>query len=352
MFKNIIRHHLKGLFKQQTRFFSPRMLGGTGNIITRVDGVGLDNLRDLYDSLKEEGDRKSKNTQKSKDQFDDDKNLIIINTENTDIDFDKKITVNEIDWEKSNLKEYKIVFNESMVGEGERDLGYITFDEDGKSREIPTYQEFQEEVKSKKRSGIENLESNILFDEKKPEMAVVTTKSYFVFPEQKDYAMKYYEILTSKGKITQDDLVELEKLRPKHLAKYNSKPGSYYVYKNFTEALEEIRLYTEEIKPELRDSELQLRLVINIDSERADHCIQAELKGEIMTLQRENIISLGNLGQSDVEIKKAIKGILDNVYAVRPKSVTGRYFLSASLLVGEKEFYVDVIKSAKSRNKN
>jgi hypothetical protein len=332
-------------YKPQLKFFSPRIQ--SGSIFTTLDEAELEHLRELYSDLKEDV---PVNRAKEIKELEDDKNLIIINTENTEFNIDKKITVNEIDWEKSNLKEYKIVFNESMVNEGERDLGYITFDEDGKSQ-VPSYQEYQDEQKSKRKNRIDNLESEIIIDEsKKPEITVATTKSYFVFPEQKDFALRYYEILTTKGRVSQKDLQELEKIKPKYLSKYNSKPGSFYVYKNYTEALEEVRLLTE-IKPELKDSEIKLKVVINIDPERPDHDICTEILGVDMKLNRENVISLGSLQLSDDEIKKTVKKILDSVYAVRPKSVIGSYFLSSALLVDNKEFYVDVMRSAKSRNK-
>jgi hypothetical protein len=339
------------LYNSSFKNFSPRLINSGNNIITKLDNVEIENLKELLNNLKEVKEEKPLET-KEQQTFDEYKNLIIINTENVENEIDKKITVNEIDWQKSNLKEYKIVFNESTAEDNDKDLGYITFDEDGKSRTIPTYKDYQEELKSRTKSSVEDMGSSIIFDDsKKPEVTVATTKSYFVFPEQRDYALRYYEILTTKGRITQKDLVELEKIKPKYLVKYNSKPyGKPYIYKNFSDALEEMRVYLE-MKPELGSADVSLKIIINIDTERVDHNIKANLGSDSVTLKRENIVSLGTMTQTDQEIKKSIKQILDNIYSVKPQSVVGRYFLSASLLLDNKEFHVDIAKPAKSRNK-
>jgi hypothetical protein len=346
---------IKILFQNQKKYFSPRIYNNSA-VITKLDQMELENLKELYNSLKE--DSKNLKKEKTNEQLlDEDKNLIIVNTENTvESEFDKKITVNEIDWVKSDIKNYKIIFNESMAKETDKDLGYITFDEDNTHKKVPTYQEHEEAQKSLQRKRQqEELASDIIIDsdEKKQEVVLNTTKSYLLFPEQREHALRYYELLTNKGSLTQEDLIELEKIRPKYLYKYNSKPYSAaYIYKNFTDALEEMRIYSEQ--KGLNDKDLTLKVIVNVDLERSDHqqITYKTLDDKEIQLKRENIIELKgfNLNRSDGEIKQAIKTLLDNIYIAKPTSVVGRYFLAGSLILEGKEFHIDITKSAKSRN--
>jgi len=87
-------------------------------------------------------------------------------------------------------------------------------------------------------------------------------------PNSNLYINNFFNKLINKGSITNDDIIQIEKIKPKGIVVINEN----HIFENFYDALSHIRLI-----PKYSDS-IKLRLILNINRHRFDHKIEGSIK--------------------------------------------------------------------------